>query len=286
MRVRYVPFVFLLPALTGLFLFKLYPIILAAKESLYMSSFLTGTKVFVGLGNYIELFTDPIFLDSLKVTLWFNVLINPFQVVMAVLIAVLVNQAVRGINGFRTLFYIPAAISVPIASVIWGLLLNPNHGFVNSLLTLVGIAAQPFLIDANQALYSIILIASWIGISYWMIFILAALQEIPSQLYEAARVDGASSIQTFLRITLPMLKRAIAFIAVGATTSNFLLFAPTYILTRGGPSGSTHVLMYEAYMSAFSYSNMGRSNAIVMILLLIILSVVVLELRLLRASNT
>lgn len=276
---------FLIPALFGLFLFKFYPILLAAKESLFMDSFISGTKKFVGLTNYKLLLGDKTFLNSLKVTLWFNILVNPLQVILAILLALLVNQKVRGINFFRSLFYLPVAIAVPIASVIWGILLNPNQGFVNSFLSVFGISAQPFLVNQSQALYCIILIVSWIGVGYWMIYILAALQEIPVEIYEAAKVDGATGFNVFIKITLPLIKRAIAFIAVGATTSNFLMFAPAYILTRGGPSGSTDLLMYEAYMSAFSYSDMGRSSAIVMFLLLIILLVVFLEMRFLRDSE-
>lgn len=276
---------FLIPALLGLFLFKFYPILLAAKESLFTDSFISGTRKFVGLANYKLLFGDETFLNALKVTLWFNILVNPLQVILAILLALMLNQKVRGINFFRSLFYLPVAIAVPIASVIWGILLNPNQGFVNSFLSFFGIPAQPFLVNQSQALYCIILIVSWIGVSYWMIYILAALQEIPAELYEAARVDGASGFNVFAKITLPLIKRAIAFIAVGATTSNFLMFAPAYILTRGGPSGSTNLLMYEAYMSAFSYSDMGRSSAIVMFLLLIILLVVLLEMRLLRDNE-
>jgi multiple sugar transport system permease protein len=285
-RVRwYIPYLFILPVLVGLSAFKLYPILLAVTTSFYTRSFSLGVMEFVGLANFIDLFSDTFFLDALKVTLKFNLLVNPIQVVMAILLAVLANQALHGINGFRTLFYIPAAVAVPIASVMWGLLLNPNNGFVNSLLALIGIPAQPFLVDENQALYSIILIASWIGISYWMIFILAALQELPPQISEAARIDGASPIQNFFHITLPMLKRAIAFIAVGATTSNFLLFAPVYILTGGGPSGSTNLLMNEAYVTAFLYSDMGRANAIVVVLLAIVIMAVFLLLRILRPTD-
>jgi len=279
------PFLFLLPALIGLFLFKMYPIFYVVKESFYTFFFLSGTKEFIGFENYVNIFSDPVFLNSLKVTFWFNIITNPLQVIMAILIAVLANQAVRGINIFRTIFYSPVAVSIPIASVVWGLLLNPNLGFVNSLISLVGIPPQPFLVSENQALYSIILIISWIGFNYWMIYILASLQDIPKQLYEAARIDGASSIQIFFSITLPMIKRAIAFITVGATTANFLLFAPTYTLTRGGPSGSTHVLMYEAYLSAFTYSDRGRSSAIIVFILLIIFLIVILELRFLSVKE-
>ena len=135
MRVRLrVLLMFLIPALLGLFLFKFYPILLAAKESLFTDSFISGTRKFVGLANYKLLFGDETFLNALKVTLWFNILVNPLQVILAILLALMLNQKVRGINFFRSLFYLPVAIAVPIASVIWGILLNPNQGFVNSFL--------------------------------------------------------------------------------------------------------------------------------------------------------
>jgi len=280
----YIIFIFLFPALVILFFFKVYPVFYAIIKSLYSYSFTKNTFNFVGLMNYRELFNDPVFLDSLKTTLKFNLIVNPLQVIMATLVAVLVNQRVKGINTFRTLFYLPVAISVPIASVIWGLLLKPN-GFINSILSLIGIPKQLFLISRTQAFYCIILIVSWIGFSYWMIFILAALQEVPIQVYEAAYIDGASPLQGFIYVTLPLIKRAIVFIAVAATTINFLMFAPIYTLTQGGPFKSTHLLMYEAYESAFSYSDMGRSNAIVVILIIIILIVVGIQLRVLRTED-
>jgi len=276
--------VFLLPALVGLFVFKIYPIFHACYRSLYTYSFSKGADVFVGLDNFVQLFSDPSFINSLKVTFKFNAIINPIQILGALLLAELANRKVRGINIFRSLFLLPTAISLPLVSIIWGLLLSPN-GFVNSLLSSLGIPKQPFLISQSQALYTIILIASWIGFSYWMIFLLAGLQEIPSMLYEASRIDGASSLQQFVYITLPMLKRPIAFATVGATTSNFLLFAPVYTLTRGGPGGSTDLLMYEAYISAYSYSDLGRSYAIIVVLLLMLLVLVGTELGMLRGRD-
>ncbi len=274
---------FLFPAISILFLFKVYPIFLAFYRSLFSYSFMERTLQFVGLQNFIDLFSDPVFINSLLVTLKFNVLVNPLQVIGAILLAVLANQVVKGINIFRTLFYLPVAISVPIASIIWGLLLKPN-GFVNSILAMIGIPKQMFLNSETQALYVIILIVSWIGFSYWMIFILAALQEIPVQVYESSRIDGASSLQSFFYITLPMIKKSIVFITVGATTSNFLMFAPVYTLTSGGPAEATHLLMYEAYESAFSYSNLGRSNAIVVILLVLILCIAAIQLKMINSE--
>jgi len=276
--------VFVLLPFVGIFVFRIYPIFYACYKSLYTYSFSKGTDVFVGLKNFFRLFSDPIFVNSLKVTFKFNAIINPIQVIGALFLAILVNRKIPGITVFRSIFLLPMAISLPLVSIIWGLLLNFD-GFVNSLLSSLGIPKQPFLLSQSQALYTIILIASWIGFSYWMIFLLAGLQEIPPVLYEASRIDGASSLQQFLHITLPLLKRPIAFVAVGATTSNFLLFAPVYTLTQGGPGGSTDLLMYEAYISAFAYSDFGRCYAIVVILLLILVILVGIELKLLRGRD-
>ena len=273
--------VFLLPTLVGLIVFKIYPIFYAVYRSLYAHSFVHNIDTFVGVRNFTQLFSDPYFVNSLKTTLKFNAIINPVQIIGAILLAELANRKLWGINIFRSIFLWPVVISVPIVSIIWGLMLKPD-GFLNSLLSSVGIPNQPFLISQSQSLYSIILVSSWIGVSYWMIFILAGLQEVPQELYEASRIDGASLLQQFTHITLPMIKRPIAFATVGATTANFLLFAPIYTLTAGGPGGSTNLLMYEAYTSAFSYSDFGRSYAIVVILLLILLVLVGAELRMLR----
>ena len=276
--------VFVLLPFVGIFVFRIYPIFYACYKSLYTYSFSKGTDVFVGLKNFFRLFSDPIFVNSLKVTFKFNAIINPIQVIGALFLAVLVNRKIPGITVFRSIFLLPTAISLPLVSIIWGLLLNFD-GFVNSLLSSLGIPKQPFLLSQSQALYTIILIASWIGFSYWMIFLLAGLQEVPPVLYEASRIDGASLLQQFVHITLPLLKRPIAFVAVGATTSNFLLFAPVYTLTQGGPGGSTDLLMYEAYISAYSYSDFGRCYAIVVILLLILVILVGIEFKLLRGRD-
>jgi multiple sugar transport system permease protein len=136
------------------------------------------------------------------------------------------------------------------------------------------------LTSPAQALGSIILIASWIGVPYWMIFFLAGLQDIPRTLYESAAIDGAGRWQAFWRVTLPLLRRTTTFVLVADTAANFLLFVPVYVLTQGGPTGSTDLLMYEVYRAGFIASDMGRAAALTVILLLATLVVVFLELML------
>jgi multiple sugar transport system permease protein len=195
-------------------------------------------------------------------------------------LALLVNRRFRGIGFFRSLYFIPVGISLAVASVVWGILLDPESGLVNSVLRSIGLPGQPFLTSPAQALGSIILIASWIGVPYWMIFFLAGLQDIPRTLYESASIDGAGRWQAFWRITLPLLRRTTTFVLVADTAANFLLFVPVYVLTQGGPTGSTDLLMYEVYRAGFIASDMGRAAALTVILLLATLVVVFLELML------
>lgn len=279
-------YLLLAPALIGLVVFRLYPIALAAWGSLHTTTFGGGAqRVFVGLDNYRYLLDYGVFWDSLWVTLRLNLIINPLQIALAMLLAVLANHKVRGITAYRTIFFIPIGISVPIAALIWQTMLDPNSGLLNAMLSAVGLPRQPFLTSADQALWSIIAIASWKGVSFWMIFLLGGLQGIPGELHEAAMLDGASAARRFFQITLPLLKRTILFVLVTDTAINLLLFAPIYLLTRGGPELSTNVLMYEAFKTGFVYTDMGLSLAMVMVLLALVLLVVAAEFRLLQTKE-
>ena len=273
----------MVPALLLILVFKIYPIFLALYGS-FLHSVGGQMKEFAGLQNYINLFHDPVFWKSLKVTLVFNVIVNPVQIGLAILLALMVNQKFKGVTVIRSILYLPVTISISVAAIIWGILLNPNNGVVNGILGSMGLSAQPFLVSEKQALWSIILIASWKGIAYWMMFLLAGLQGIPESLYEAARVDGSNVFQTTFRIVLPMLKRSIAFVVVADTVANLLMFSPMYLLTSGGPNMSTNVLMYEAYKSNFAYVDMGRSYSMVIVLFILIFSIVGFQLKFLKAD--
>lgn len=278
--------VLLLPAFICLAVFRLYPIALAAWGSLCQESFEeAGRTIFVGTQNYTDLFGDPLFWKSLWVTVKLNAVINPVQVAVALLLALMVNQRFQGIGIYRLLFFVPIGVSLPIASVIWGLMLDPQSGLINSLLGWIGIDKQPFLIDEHQALWSVLAIATWKGVSFWMIFLWAGLQAIPLELYEAARLDGAPAVRRFFYITLPLLRRTLLFVLVTDSSVNFLLFVPMFLLTRGGPSYSTNVLMYEAYRSGFVYGEMGRALAIVMVLILLVSITVVIQFYFLRQQE-
>jgi multiple sugar transport system permease protein len=280
-----VPYLFLLPALAGLLLFKIYPIMNGLIQSLFTNHFLSQTKKFVGLGNYLDLAKDPVFWKSLFVTLKFNLVINPLQIALAFGLAILLNHKIRGIALFRAVQFVPVAVSVPSACVLWNIMMSPEQGVLNSILIALGLEPQPFLASSSQALWSIILIASWKGVGYWTLFLLAGLQEIPRSIYEAACIDGATGWQQFRKVTIPMIMRPLTFVVVSVTIANLLLFSPMYILTGGGPQRSTNVLMLESYNSAFMYSDMGRSSAIVVVLLIMTLLIVTMQFRMLRAKH-
>ena len=268
---KWLPYLLILPTILLICIFKIYPIF----DSV-IQGFLSKDGELT-INNYELLFADKIFWESLAVTVKFNVIIIPFQIIVAFAMAMIVNVKVKGIELFRTIFYLPFCISLTVATVIWQTMLNVNNGVMNSILGIFGIGKVGFLIDKRWALLSIILIASWRGCAYWMMFFLAGLKGIDTSVYESAKIDGSGFFSTLFRITLPLLKNTMIFVIIANTTANFLLFAPIQIATEGGPQGSTNVLMYEAYKSAFKYSNRPRQACIVTILLVIIIFVCIIQ---------
>jgi ABC-type sugar transport system permease subunit len=282
---KWVPYLFLLPALLIIVFFRIYPAISGLLESLYATSFAGGgVKEFVGLRNFEDIFNDPVAMQSIWVTVRFNLIVNPLQVVLALLIALLVNQAVRGVGFFRSIYLLPIAISLNVSAIVWGLMLMQN-GLFNGLLRTIGLPAQGFLTSTEQALWCIVVMASWVGVPYWALFILAGLQGIPRELYEAADIDGANWWRRFSEVTFPLLRRVLVFVLVAATVANFLLFVPVLILTKGGPQLSTNTLMFEAYRRGFIYGDFGTSSAMISLLLLATLVVVAVEFWLLRSND-
>ena len=281
----WVPFAFLAPALAGLVLFRVVPILLSLVGG-FVGTDLTGNTSFQGLANYAGLADDPEFWNSVRVTLLFNAIVNPLQVVLAFLLALLMARPGRGIGTLRTALLLPITVSIALTSVLWNLLLDPGVGPVNGLLRSLGLSAEPFFRSQGQALPSLIAICTWRGVGYWMFFMLGGLAAIPAEVNEAASIDGAGAWRRLIHITLPLMRRSFAFVLIADTAANFLLFAPVYIITSGGPDGSTALLMFEAYRAAFTLLDDGRSLAISTVILLIIGAVAALELRFFRAGDT
>lgn len=257
-------------------LLRLWPAIVAIHQSL-----LAPRATAYSLGNYLYILNDPVFQGALKTTVLFSILVNPLQIGIALGLALLMDSRLPTTGFWRTIVLLPIAIPQSVSAVVWGIAFRPD-GLLNAVLASAGLAEQRFLTSPEQALACIIVIVSWVGIGYWMTFLIAGLQDIPRTLYEAATVDGANAWQRFRFITVPQLRRPLTFVLVADTVSNFLVFAPVQILTRGGPEGSTNLIMNEIYTRAFVARDPGAAQAATVMLVLVVLAVVVVQFRLIN----
>lgn len=270
---------FLLPAVVAVIMLRIWPAFSAVHESL-----LAPGESTYSFENYTYIFGDPVFRNSLVITLIFLVVVAPLQIAIALALALLVNAAIPYIGFWRAIILLPVAIPQSVSAVVWGVAFRPD-GPVNALLVAAGLPAQRFLTSPDQAMGSIIVIVSWIGVGYWMTFILAGLQDIPKSLYEAVRIDGANRLQQFWYVTLPQLRRPLTFVLVANTVANFLVFAPVQILTSGGPQGSTNLIMNEIYTRAFVSGDRSSAMAATVVLVLAVLAVVLVQFRMMRSAE-
>lgn len=275
---KVLPYLMLAPALIFILIFKIYPIISVSVGSFFRDGFFS-------LRTYEILFSDKTFWNSLWTTLKMNVVMIPLQMVVSLILALLVNNNVKGVGVFRSIYYLPVTMAISVASVTWSLMMNVNNGVFNSILSIFGISNQGFFTDANQALWCIVLMATWKGCGMWMMYLLAGLKGVDTSIYESARLDGAGYFTTLRKITLPLISRTMLFVLVANTTANMLLFAPSKLITEGGPQNSTNVLMYEVYKSAFRNGNMARAGAITTILLLIVMVTVIVQFSMMNSNQ-
>ncbi|MBP2338868.1 multiple sugar transport system permease protein [Saccharothrix coeruleofusca] len=275
---------FLGPAVLAAVLLRLWPAARAVWDSLRSTPFGLVPTTWVGLDQYRWLFTDPAFLNSLKVTALFGIVVNPLQIAVALALAVLFNERIRGVGLMRTLVFLPVAIPQSVSAVIWAVAFRPD-GPLNGVLALFGLGGLRYLTSPGQALASIVVVVSWIGVGYWMMFLIAGLKEIDPNLYDAAALDGAGRWARFRYVTVPQLRRQLAFVLVADTVSNLLLFAPVQILTKGGPDGSTDVLMNDIFERAYTEADVGAAAAATVVLTAVALAIVVVQFRLLSSGK-
>ncbi|WP_427891068.1 carbohydrate ABC transporter permease [Kribbella sp. GL6] len=275
---------FLTPALVCLAVLRIVPAISAVVESFYSESLLRGGRVFTGLSNYTDLLGSKDFRQSVGVTLLFTVLVNPIQVVVSFLLAVLFTQKAAGSKLWRTLVILPIATPPAVSAVIWSVIYRPD-GLGNGVLERLGLPAQPFLTSPSQVLPSLIVLLSWIGVGYWMLFLIAGIQEVPVEVREAALLDGAGPWRRMISVILPLVRRPLAFVLVADTVSNLLVFAPVQILTKGGPNGNSNLLMYDVYNRAYALGDIHVAQAEVVILVALTLAIVAGQFRLLRGDQ-
>jgi multiple sugar transport system permease protein len=260
-----------LPAILGFLMWSLLPMVASLVISFTEWSVVSKPK-FIGFANFNRMFTqDPLFWKSLYVTAYYTFLSVPAVIVSAFLIATLLNQEVKGLAIFRTIFYLPSVVPAVANAVLWRWLLHPEFGLLNTVLGSLGIGKSLWIYDEASVLPSLVLMSVW-GMGNTMIIFLAGLQGVPRQLYEAAEIDGANFLQRWAHITLPMVSSVIFFNLVMGLIGTFQVFSQAYVMTDGGPNNSSLFMVYYLFRNAFQYGRMGYASAIAWMIFLIVLA--------------
>jgi raffinose/stachyose/melibiose transport system permease protein len=273
---------YLFPAFAFILVFIYYPIIQNFIYSLYRWSSFSPDKTFIGLENYKRLFTDNVFYISLKNNILYAAISVFFQCGIGLIIAAILEDKVfRKFQGFfRTVYFIPAVISMTVVGLLWQLIYNPSIGIVNSFLNLLGLGkyAHAWLGDPSTAIYAVIFVSQWQYIGYIALLYLIAIQKIPEELYESAVIDGANKIKCFLFITIPQVKEMILVSTVITVIGSFKLFDEIYIMTGGGPGHATEVLATYMYRAAFRNDEMGYAAAFATVIFVITFILTIMQL--------
>ena len=259
------------PWMVGFIIFYAFPI-LATFYFSFTQWTLVDKPIWIGLDNYARMFTrDPVFVSSLRATTLFVALSLPLKLVLGLMLALLLNLKIPGMNFFRTVFFIPAVISGVAVSLMWIWFLQPDTGVVNTLLSYIGVKGPYWFWDLNWALPSVAIMSIW-KVGGAAIIYLAGLQNIPAHLYEAAEIDGAGTWRRFWRITLPLLTPTLFFQLIIELIDAFKIFTEAFVITKGGPLKATYFFLYYFYEEAFRNFNMGYASALALFLLVVIMS--------------
>jgi multiple sugar transport system permease protein len=275
---------FVAPAVIVLGVFFFLPVLAALAMSvtdfdLYALSDSSNLR-FVGLQNYGRLLTEPLFWKALGNTLYFVALGVPLSIGASLGAALLVNSKVaRFRNFFRTVFFAPVVTTLVAVAVVWRYIFHTRYGFLNYGLSELGIGPIDWMGNPHWAMPAIVILAVWKNFGYNMIILLAALQSIPEDLYEAARIDGASTWQLFRHVTLPSLAPVLMLVSILTMTGYFQLFAEPYVMTEGGPLQSTLSVLYFMYEEGFKWWSLGRASAVAFLLFILMFAVTILQLR-------
>lgn len=265
------PYLFLLPALILLSLFLFLPAILSMYYAFTDYYLLTPDKrLFIGFENFIKMFKDPIFIQSIKNIIKFVIFIIPLQIGAALGLALLVNKKRKGNMFFKIAFFSPVVMSLVVVSVLWLYLLNPTEGLINSVLESIGLNPQPFLTSPKQAMYVIVAVSAWQGAGYQMLIFLAGLQNIPNDVYEAAKIDGVTKWKNLTHITLPLLKPTSVLIMFTTLISAFKLIIQPMVMTQGGPMNKTMTPIYYIYQTGFTDRLVGYASTLTLVFGIII----------------
>jgi len=279
-------FVFILPWLVSFCIFVLYPIVFSICVSMTDYSGLTWDMRFVGFSNYARAFKDRVFLKALSNTLLFVLITVPATTTISLLLAVLLTSGIKFKRLFQAGYFLPSVISMVVISMIW-LYIYSATGPLNTLLRSSGfdVPARSWLASERTALGSIMVMDVWSAVGYYTVLFVAGLQSLPLQLYEAARIDGATKWQIFKRITLPLLKPTILFVVSINSIRSFQIFTEIFTLTGGGPANSTQTIVHYLYDVSFRKFEMGYGSAIAYVLFFIVLAITVIQRKMLKGEQ-
>jgi len=275
-RSQLLAYLLVLPTAIFVALFTAWPVLRALYESFFlqrMSIARFREPTFVGFGNYIDLFTDPYFLEVIVNTLYYVIGTVPLSIVLGFFFALLVNRKVRGTALSRLAFFHPMVLPMVSAATIWLFFFTPNYGLFNTALKFLGYGGpENWTGNPNLALISVMIVAIWKNAGYYMIFYLAGLQNLPDDVYEAAALDGANGWQQLWKITFPLLRRTTVFITIVAFIDAFRTIDHIFVLTGGGPSRASTVLLFDLWRERFENQDIGTSAAITVIFVLVLLA--------------
>lgn len=284
-RRRYlVAFLFVLPALLNFTVFRYIPLLLTLHVSLYNYDLLGGYHSFVGVQNYLRAFADPLFIESIGVSILFAVLKVPLQLVLSIPLAMFVAREVRGMGFARTTIFIPVVTSLVVASMLWSMMYNYDQGLLQSFLAIFGLPHLALLTSQTLALPAIVVMMIWKELGFSTIIFVAGLKGIPLLFYDAAAIDGAGKLRQFWSITLPLLKPITLFVIVTQTISSLQVFIPIFVMTQGGPLYATNAVVYYIYDNGFLYSDMGYASALSFVVLVLILIISVFQFKLFQSD--
>jgi multiple sugar transport system permease protein len=272
-------YLFIAPSMLAVLVFTLAPVLTVLGISFTNWSILAKPE-FIGIDNYSKLINDPLIGKVLWNTIFYTGVSVPLNLILSLAFAAALNQKVKGLALYRTAYFLPVISASVAVSVIWMWLLDSNNGLINNLLISMHITPVNWLTDPKWAMLAIIIVSVWRGIGWNMIIFLAALQDVPEDLYDAARIDGAGGLSIFRHITLPIISPAIFFVTIMGVIGSFQGFDLVYNMTpNGGPDHSTTVIGYYIWQQAFRYSRMGYGAALAYVLFLMILIITLIQWR-------
>jgi multiple sugar transport system permease protein len=276
---------FVLPLLVVYFIFQIFPLFQAIVASLYKWDLLTSSMSFTGLNNYSHMFTDPTFWSSLMNTVEFVIFSTPLLIGVGLLFALLLNGTGSSKVFFRTAFFSPYVFSVAITTLIWGFMFNPQKGLLGEFARIIGTEPINWLTDPTYAMPAIIIATLWWTVGFNMVLFLAGLQDIDPSLYESSSLDGATWFQDLIYITLPSLKRTLELVTILQVIMSFQIFGQVYILTKGGPGGTTRVLIQYIYETGFRDHELGYASAMAFVLFLVMAVVSFFQFKISKEEN-